>query len=81
MSFNGRTVTTKIDQPHDPPAYGKQRDYSPRGSESEVKKFKPLSLGKFKLKKGRGELALTASDIPGDQVMEVRYIWLNRVDK
>lgn len=81
LSFNGESITTKIDQPHDPPAYGRERDYSPRGSESEVKKFKPLSLGQFKLKKGRGELALTASDIPGDQVMEVRYIWLNRVDK
>ena len=56
-----------------------ENDRTPnRGGESYVKTFKPMTLGKVRLEKGRGELALRATDIPGSQVMEVRLLLLNR---
>ena len=61
---------------HNPPLYGQKDDRSSRGSESFVKIFKPMKLGVVSLKKGRGELTLRAIDIPGKQVMDVRYVVL-----
>ena len=44
-----------------------------------MKDFKPLKLGTFDLKAGEGELSLRALEIPGKQVMDVRYIILDRI--
>ncbi|MBI1246582.1 sulfatase-like hydrolase/transferase [bacterium] len=74
----GQSTSATIDEAHDPPSYGPERDRFNRGSESVVKDFKPYSLGTMKLPKGRGTLTLSAPKIPGKGAIEVRYVWLNR---
>jgi hypothetical protein len=57
---------------------GMKEDRSPR-SESYVKDFKPMKMGKMKLPSGKGELKLQAMDIPGGQAMEFRLLMLRRI--
>jgi hypothetical protein len=76
LAFNRSRLSEKVIEPHDPPAVGAEFDRVDRGSESFVKDFRPLSLGKFRLEKGRGLLTLSALDVPGKQVMEVRAVML-----
>ena len=76
LSLNDSRIRGKVTKAHNPPPYGKQDDRTSRGSESYVKIFKPMKLGVVSLKKGRGELTLRAIDIPGKQVMDVRYVVL-----
>ena len=78
LSFNGASVSAKIDEAYDPPAYGAADDRVPRIGESLVKDFKPLSLGTISLAAGRGELKLRAEDVAGGEVAEVRYAALTR---
>jgi hypothetical protein len=58
----------------DPP-FRDQRDRIPR-TQSQMKEFKPLSLGTVRLEKGRGPLTLQAPKIAGQQVMDVRMVTL-----
>lgn len=75
LTFNGATLQGKVTQVNDPPLRGAENDRTPnRGSESYVKTFIPMHVGTVRLEKGRGELALCATDIPGNQVMEVRLL-------
>ena len=76
MSFNGRTLTGKVTEAHDPPLRGAEHDRVSRGAESLVKDFKPLALGTVELEKGRGTLTLRAPKVAGKQVMDVRSIVL-----
>jgi len=76
LSFKGSSLQGKVSEPHDPPLVGAEYDRVPRETESYVKDFRPLRLGVFKLKKGRGQLTLRALKIPGKQVMDVRAILL-----
>ncbi len=76
LEFNGSRVSGKVTKANNPPLIGASFDRVERGSESYVKDFKPMSLGKFKLKKGKGTLTLRALEIPGDQAMEVRLVML-----
>ena len=76
LTFNRSRVRRKVTEPHDPPSVGAEFDRVDRGSESFVKDFRPLSLDTFRLEKGRGLLSLSALDVPGDQVMEVRAVML-----
>jgi hypothetical protein len=46
--------------------------------ESYVKDFRPLNLGVIRLKKGRGQLALKAVEMPGSQVMDFRLMMFTR---
>ena len=69
------TVSAKITEPNDPPAIGAAEDRSPR-DESFVKDFKPMNMGLLRLDAGTDKLILSASDIPGSSVGEVRYIRL-----
>ncbi len=78
LSFLSESLSAKIEEAHDPPLMGMEHDYVERG-ESYVKDFKPLNIGRIKLPKGAGELALTAQDIPGEQVMDFRLLMLRRV--
>jgi len=55
---------------------GKEHDRVPRKSESYVKDFKPLRLGTFDLKPGRGPLTLRATKVAGQQVMDMRAVSL-----
>jgi hypothetical protein len=79
LSLASAKVQTKITAAHDPPLYGREHDRHPRRAESFMKDFKPLKLGEFDLASGRGELALKALAVAGQQVMDVRYVVLNRV--
>ncbi|HAW29016.1 MAG TPA: N-acetylgalactosamine 6-sulfate sulfatase, partial [Planctomycetaceae bacterium] len=64
---------------HDPPLVGAAQDRAVR-SESFVKDFKPMTLGKITLTKGTGQLTLRALEIPGSQVMDFRLLILNRIE-
>ncbi|NLH14967.1 MAG: sulfatase-like hydrolase/transferase, partial [Phycisphaerae bacterium] len=78
LSFNGQTLRGKITEANDPPLRGAQQDRVPR-TESYVKDFRPLNLGRIRLDKGRGQLELRAIEIPGSQVMDLRLLNLTRV--
>ena len=80
LSLNGSRVQRQVTVAYNPPLRGKQDDRTPRGSESYVKDFKPFRLGAISLKKGRGQLSLRAIEIPGKQVMDVRYVTLTLQD-
>ena len=76
LSFDNSRIQAKITEPHDPPLVGVEFDRVPRRGESYVKDFRPLRLGVFRLEKGRDQLKLSAIDVPGKQVMEVRLVML-----
>ena len=78
LRFNGQTVRGKITEAHDPPLRGAEHDRVPR-TESFVKDFRPLNLGRIRLDRGRGKLELRAIEIPGSQVMDFRLLNLDRV--
>lgn len=78
LSFGASRVTCAIRPAHDPPLEGKAEDRVNRGPESYVKDFRPLRLGTLKLNAGRGKLILRATEIPGQQVADVRRIQLTR---
>jgi hypothetical protein len=78
LSFNGNRVRGKVTEPNDPPLRGAEHDRVPR-AESYVKDFRPMKLGTIHLEKGRGQLTLRATKIPGSQVMDLRLLVLRRV--
>jgi arylsulfatase A-like enzyme len=80
LSFNGNHVSGQIAKPNDPPLRGAEHDRVPRG-ESYVKDFRPLKLGIIHLEKGRGDLKLRATEIPGLQVMDFRLLVLRSMHK
>ena len=78
LTHNQSRATGRITVANDPPLEGKAEDRVDRGQESYVKAFRPLKLGTIRLAKGRGEMTLRATDIPGKQVADVRYLILTR---
>ena len=54
----------------------REHDRVPRGAESFVKDFRPLSLGVVELPAGKGTLTLRAAKVPGKQVADVRLVEL-----
>lgn len=76
LSLEDSRIEAKVSEPNDPPLTGAENDRVDRGSESYVKDFKPLRLGSFLLKPGRGMLTLRALNVPGKQVMDVRMVVL-----
>lgn len=81
MSFAGKSLRATIKDAYDPPAYGKEHDRDDRGSESYVKDFKPIKIGRIELAKSRGLLTLRAPRIPGRASIEVRYVILESAAK
>ena len=79
LSFNDDVLTGKITKPHDPPLTGMEYDRYKR-MESYVKEFKRMTLGKIRLKQGKGTLTLRALEMPGSQVMDFRLMLLTRID-
>ena len=69
-------VQGQVTNAHDPPLIGAADDRCPRGGESYVKDFEPLTLGTIHLNAGRGTLTLRALDVPHSQVMDVRRVML-----
>lgn len=79
LAFDGQHVLSKVEKANDAKEYGAEHDLFPRQSESYMKKFQPLKLGKIQLSKTVGSLTLTAPKIEGDQGVEVRMLVLRRV--
>lgn len=78
LEFRGESVRAKIIEAHDPPVIGKEFDRVER-AESFVKDFRPMRLGRIRLKKGEGMLTLRATAVSGRQVAEIRYVALTKV--
>ena len=68
----------QIAEAHDVPELGGEHDLHPR-MESYVKNFKAVTIGKIVLEKGKGELTLRATEIPGAEAMEFRLLTLKRM--
>jgi len=79
LEFDSGNLSKTITEFHDPQLEGMENDRTPR-IESYVKDFKPLSMGKMKLKKGRGQLTLKASQIIGEEVIDFRLLLFNRLN-
>jgi hypothetical protein len=78
VDFLGETMTATINEAYDPPLIGEADDRFPR-EESYTKDFRPFSLGPMTLARGRAELLLRATNIPGSQAMELSAVTLRRV--
>ena len=78
LSFGNETVSTIVEEAHDPPLKGMEYDRFERG-ESYVKDFKPLKLGAIRLTSGTGSMALKALAIPGESAIDFRLMMLERV--
>ena len=76
LSFRGEFLRSKITREVDPPLL-MDWDRSPR-NEGYIKKFKPVKMGEINLLGGRGELKLSALEIPGGQACEFRLLTLKR---
>jgi arylsulfatase A-like enzyme len=76
LSLGSAKWAGSITEAHDPPLRGREHDRVPRGSESYVKDFRPLSLGTIELPAGKGTLTLRAPKVPGKQVADVRQVEL-----
>ncbi len=80
LSLGESRVRAVVTEKNDPIAVGAEHDRVPRVSESFVKDFKPLKLGVMKLKAGRGELKLRASQLTGTTgTLEMRLFMFHRV--
>lgn len=80
LSFGDSAITQTVTVANDPPLVGEKHDRSDRGSESYVKDFKPMDLGVIHLEKGRNTLRLSALEMPGNQVMEMRLLMFHRLN-
>jgi hypothetical protein len=80
LRFKDAKSISKVAAAWDPVLLDKQ-DRVPRKGESYLKEFRPLSLEPIRLEKGRGTLTLCASEIRGEQVMDVRAVTLTLIEK
>ena len=78
LTFGESKLIGEINNSHDPKEYGENQDRSPR-IESYVKDFRPLNVGKIKLKKGMGTLKLKGIKKTGKELMDFRLLMLKRV--
>jgi arylsulfatase A-like enzyme len=76
LSFQNARAAAKVAPGWDPPLYTNQDTLPRPDGESQMKEFRPLSLGTVRLEKGRGTLTLRATDIPGAHVMDLRALTL-----
>ena len=76
LSFNGSKLTGQVTLAWNPPLYTNQDTIPRPPAESQMKEFRPLSLGTLRLEQGRGLLTLRALAIPGSSVMDVRQVTL-----
>lgn len=74
LSFNQSKVIGKVAPGWDPPLNTNQDTLPRPAGESQMKEFRPLSLGTMRLEKGRGQLTLRALQVPGGYVMDVRRV-------
>jgi hypothetical protein len=80
LSFNGKKVKQIVTQAYETPLVGKA-EKKVDNRESLMKDFKALTLGTFRMPKKRGTLTLRATNIPGSEAIDLRYVTLKRIDK
>ncbi len=80
LSFKDAKLEGKVAPGWDPPIHTDQDTVKRHPMESQMKEFKTLELGEMTLPAGEGDLILSATEIPGDYVMDVRRVTLELVD-
>jgi hypothetical protein len=76
LALGSHRITATIAPGWDPPLRTNQDTIPRPAAESQMKEFRPLSLGTIHLEKGRGQLRLRATSIPGKSVADVRLLTL-----
>ena len=79
LEFNGSNITSKIITANETPLIGMQNDKFIR-EESYTKNFIPMKLGKIELKKGHGQLRLSAPLLKKQDDLEFNLITLRRIN-
>ena len=77
LEWMEQRLKSTISTAHDPALRGHENDRVKR-AESYVKAFKPMQLGTIHLTKGRSQLNLRATKIPGEQAMDFRLLMFTR---
>jgi hypothetical protein len=82
LSFNGRMVKQTVTEAYDTQLVGAAENRVTR-RESLMKDFKAMTLGTFtfSMPKKRGTLSLRATNIPGSEAIDLRYVTLTRMVK
>ncbi len=78
VSFGDASIQGEIREVHNPSEYGALEDRVVR-QESYVKDFKPLKVGKLKLKKGKGTLKIKGVKKNGRALLDFRLMLLKRI--
>jgi hypothetical protein len=78
LSLGEASLKAKITEAFDPPYVGRAADRFKR-VEGDEKDWKPMSMGRVKLEKGKGTLTLKAVEKPAASVMDFRLLMLKRV--
>jgi hypothetical protein len=79
LSCGASRLTSQISVAHDPPLRGQEHDRVPR-MESYVKDFRTMNMGTIQLAAGPATLKLSATNMPGKQVMDFRLLMFTKVD-
>ena len=79
LTLGDSSLQTKINAAVESPVVGGAEDRVER-QESYVKWWQPMTLGTIDVTPGRKTLTLRATEIPGQQVAEMRMLMLRRVD-
>ena len=74
----GETLEGKLTEPYDPEPLPSP-DRVPRG-EAYEKEWAPLTLGEVELKAGRQDLTVRAAEVAGENAMDLKSVWLRRVE-
>ncbi len=77
LQFGSAKLQAKLTDAYDPPVRGGEHDRVLR-AESYVKDFRTISLGEIELSKGDTGLSLSATNIPGEHVMDFRLLMFVR---
>lgn len=79
LSLGSEQIETTLSEAHNPPLRGMEDDRVER-MESYVKDFKPITMGQMHLQPGRQRLTLKAEEIPGNEVIDVRLLMIERIE-
>jgi hypothetical protein len=80
LAFRDAKVEGKVTPGWDPPLHTHQDTIPRHPMESQMKEFRTLDLGEIILPAGKGEITLSALDMPGRSVMEVRRVTLTLME-
>ena len=77
LSIGDERISAVIDEAHDPPLLGAEHDRFKR-VEGYVKRWREMNLGTIHLTPGEKPLVLSAIEVAGDQVAEMRLLMFTR---